>query len=114
MANDNLRQTVQRVITAGPDAATPQDRETAINGLVQYAGMSRPEAEQRLSQWEASYHDATQKAREAAEASADAVAQGALWSFIAFALGAIIGAVGGMLGAPRGPVVATEVTRRTV
>ena len=114
VSDDSLRQTIWRVVTAGPDAATAQDRETAINALVQYAGMSRPEAEQRLGQWEGSYRDAEQKARRAAEASADAVAQGALWTFVAFGLGAILAAVGGMIGAPREKLIAAEPVRSPV
>lgn len=108
ISDDRVRETVQRVITAGPDAVTPQDRETAINGLVQYGGMSRPEAERRLAEWEAGYRETEQQAREAAEASADAVSQGALWSFVALALGAAVAAFGGMLGAPRDTVVETH------
>ena len=108
ISDDQVRETVQRVVTGGPDAVRPQDRETAVNALVQYAGMSRPEAEQRLAQWQSSYQDAKQQAREAAEASANAVSQGALWSFVALALGAAIGMLGGLLGSPREVSFVTE------
>lgn len=111
-SDDRVREAVQRVLTAGPEAATAQDRETAVNALVEYGGMSRPEAEQRLAQWEASYNDAMQQAREAAEASADAVAQGALWSFFALALGAVIALLAGRMGAPRETTYVGDVHRR--
>ena len=63
--------------------------------------MSRPEAEQRLTQWQQSYQETKQQALQAAEATADTVSRASLWSFVALLLGAIIAAVGGMLGAPR-------------
>jgi hypothetical protein len=63
--------------------------------------MTRPEAEQRLAQWQQTYQQAKQQAIQAAEATADAVSRASLWSFVALLLGAIVAAVGGMLGAPR-------------
>jgi hypothetical protein len=110
--DDRVREAVRRVITAGPEAATPQDRQAAIDALVQYGNMSRPEAEQQLAEWERAYANAKQEALQTAEASADAVAQGALWSFFAFALGAVVAVIGGLLGAPRTPAVAHGASRR--
>ena len=110
--DDRVRNTVQRVITAGPEAATEEDRQTTINALVQYGGMSQPEAEHQLAQWQAAYENAKREALEAAEASADAVARGALWSFFALALGAVIALLGGLAGTPRDSAVARRISPR--
>jgi hypothetical protein len=42
---------VQKAVTAGPQNLSEADRQSAINALVQYTGITRPEAEQRLAQW---------------------------------------------------------------
>jgi hypothetical protein len=99
--DEQTRAVLQKAITAGPDALTPADREAALSALQQHAGMTRPEAERQLAQWEQSYREAAQTAREVGEKTADTVAQASLWSFVALALGAIVAAVGGMVGAPR-------------
>jgi hypothetical protein len=99
--DENVRAVVQKAVTTGPESLSEADRQAAINALVQYAGMSRPEAEQRLTQWQQTYQDTKREALQAAEATADTVSRASLWSFVALLLGAIIAAVGGMLGAPR-------------
>ena len=110
IANDEeVRTVIQKAVTAGPENLSEFDRQAAINALVQHAGMTRPEAEQRLAQWQQSYRDAKQKALQAAEATADTVSKASLWSFVALLLGAILAAVGGMLGAPRGTPYARTV-----
>jgi hypothetical protein len=96
-SDENVRSVVQKAVTAGPGGLSEADRQAAINALVQHTGMTRPEAEQRLAQWQQTYHQAMQ----AAEATADTVSRASLWSFAALLLGAIVAAVGGMLGAPR-------------
>jgi hypothetical protein len=100
-SDENVRSVVQKAVTAGPESLSEADRQAAINALVQYTGMSRPEAEQRLTQWQQTYQQAKQQAIEAAEATADTVSKASLWSFVALLLGAIVAAVGGTLGAPR-------------
>jgi hypothetical protein len=92
---------VQKAVTAGPESLSAADRQAAINALVQHIGMSRPEAEQRLTQWQQTYQQTKQQALQAAEATADTVSKASLWSFVALLLGAIVAAVGGMLGARR-------------
>jgi hypothetical protein len=94
------REVLQRAVTEGPDSLTPADREAAIGALQDHAGMTRPEAEQQLVQWEQAYREAEQTAREVGERAANTIAQASLWSFVAFALGAVVAAVGGMLGTP--------------
>jgi hypothetical protein len=100
-ADDNVRRVVQKAVTTGPENLSDADRQAAITALTQHAGMSRPEAEQRLTEWQQTYQRAKQQAMQAAEATADTVSQASLWSFIALLLGAIVAAVGGMLGSPR-------------
>ena len=100
-SDENVRSVVQKAVTAGPESLSEADRQAAINALVQHTGMSRPEAEQRLAQWQQTYQQTKQQALRAAEATADTVSKASLWSFVALLLGAIVAAVGGMLGAPR-------------
>jgi len=100
-ADDNVRRVVQKAVTTGPENLSDADRQAAITALTQHAGMSRPEAEQRLTEWQQTYQRAKQQAMQAAEATADTVSQASLWSFIALLLGAVVAAVGGMLGSPR-------------
>lgn len=95
------RQVIQKAVTSGPEALTPADREAAINAMVQHGNMTRPEAEQRLAEWQAQYQEARRQAAEAAEVTADRVTQASIWSFVALVLGAIVAAVGGSLGSPR-------------
>jgi AcrR family transcriptional regulator len=99
--DDNVREVVRKIVTAGPQGLSPADRESAITALTTHAGMTRPAAEQQVADWERSYADAAARTREAGEATADAVTQGAIWTFVALTLGAIAAAIGGMLGTPR-------------
>jgi hypothetical protein len=100
-SDENVRSVVQKAVTAGPESLSEADRQAAINALAQHTGMSRPEAEQRLAQWQQTYQQTKQQALQAAEATADTVSKASLWSFVALLLGAIVAAVGGMLGARR-------------
>lgn len=101
VADEELRASIQRVVTADPGQVSSGDREAAINGLVTKTGMTRSQAEEQLSRWQANYQQAEQTAREAGQRVAEGVARAATWLVIGLALGAVIGAVGGMLGAPR-------------
>jgi amino acid transporter len=100
-SDETVRSVVQKAVTAGPESLSAADRQAAINALVQHIGMSRPEAEQRLTQWQQTYQQTKQQALQAAEATADTVSKASLWSFVALLLGAIVAAAGGMLGARR-------------
>jgi hypothetical protein len=106
-SDERVRSVVQKAVTTGPESLSTADRQAAVDALVQYAGMTRPEAEQRLTQWQQTYQQTKQQAIEAAESTADAVSKASLWSFVALALGAVVAAVGGMLGAPRRVAYAT-------
>jgi hypothetical protein len=100
-SDETVRQVVQKAVTAGPENLSEADRQAAINALAQHTGMTRPEAEQRLAQWQQSYQQAKQQALQTAQVTADAVSRASLWSFVALVLGAIVAAIGGMLGATR-------------
>jgi F0F1-type ATP synthase membrane subunit b/b' len=100
-SDETVRQVVQKAVTAGPENLSEADRQAAINALAQHTGMTRPEAEQRLTQWQQSYQQAKQQALQTAQVTADAVSRASLWSFVALVLGAIVAAIGGMLGATR-------------
>ena len=98
--DENVREVVRKVLTAGPQGLSPADREAAITALTTHARMTRPEAEQQLAAWERSYAETAARAREAGEVTADAVTQGSIWMFVALTLGAVVAAIGGMLGTP--------------
>lgn len=100
-SDESVRAVVEKAVTAGPQSLSEADRQAAIDALSRHTGMSRPEAEQRLAEWQRTYQETKEQALQAAEATADTVAQASLWSFIALVLGAIVAAIGGMLGSPR-------------
>lgn len=96
---------VQRVVRGVQDGASPQDRDAALNVIAQQAGIPREQAEQRLTEFQATYRDysaqAEEQARQSAQAAAETVSQVSFWSVVALVLGAILAAVGGRLGTPR-------------
>lgn len=96
----------------GEDAETRS--EETVNQLVQtiarHTEMSEAEARERVNELTASYEQiqrdlaalaerAAQKAREAAEAASDYVTHVAVWTFLAFVVGALAAAFGGATGA---------------
>jgi hypothetical protein len=107
---------IQRVIRGVQEGAAPQDRDAAINVIAQQAGIPRPEAEQRLNQFQQTYQqyaqEAEQQARQTAEQTADTVSQASFWSFLALLIGAIVSALAGRAGMPRDLRVAAPATTR--
>lgn len=91
------------------------DEAAAARTLAGRTGMTEAQAQQAITEWkqrgQQTAEQAKQQAIQAAEKTADVVAQAAIWSFIAFALGAIAAAVGGRVGAPR-DMTAAGVERR--
>lgn len=67
--------------------------------------MSRAEATRTLDFWIASYDramaQAEPKAREAADATAEAIAKASIWGFLALLIGAAAAGCGGVIGVPR-------------
>lgn len=106
--DESVRNVVEKAVTTGPESLSESDRQAAIDALARHTGMSRPEAEQRLAQWQQTYRETKEQALQAAEATADTVAKASLWSFVALLLGAVVAAVGGMLGSPRRVAYATR------
>lgn len=81
----------------------PEGSRERMNALVaKSAGISEAEASQRIDQAEAQIREAMaeaeQTAREVADAAARATAIGAFWAFAALLLGAIMAAIGAIIG----------------
>lgn len=92
-------------------AANPtDDRRNALMTAMTNAGAPRDFAESAVRRWEDSINrlkaqarelqaEAEQKAREVADKAAKGISQGAIWTFVAFLLGAVAAGVGGRIGA---------------
>jgi demethoxyubiquinone hydroxylase (CLK1/Coq7/Cat5 family) len=87
-----------------------EDRRAALVASITHAGAPRDFAESLVQRWDESITrmktqvnemkaDAARAAREAADKAARGVSQGALWTFVAFLLGAISSTMGGRMGA---------------
>ncbi len=96
---------LQQVMAVAEGGVSDQERQRLVDQLVQQTGITREEAEAQLQQLESQYQEALataeQQAREAAQATAEAVSRGSFWSFVALLLGAAAAALGGWMGAPR-------------
>ncbi len=90
--------------------ATDQEKRTAVVRALTEAGVNEQEANRMVTDWTTSYErmkadlkrmtaTAEEKAREAGEAASKAVASAAIWTFVAFLLGAIVASIGGKCGA---------------
>lgn len=124
---DALRSEVQGMLAANanspgsPDLAdkvqaflkneqvSPEDRQQVVDLIASTGNISKQEAEQKLASWEQTYRDASasvdqasgearEKAAVAGDKSAEALAHVSLWSFVAFVLGALAAALGGLAG----------------
>jgi hypothetical protein len=103
--------TVFRAVTA---TDMPQaQRDEAADALARHSGMQPQEAGDRIERWRDMYQrnagEIQARARQTAEATARTVSRAAIFGFIALVLGAVAGAIGGRMGAPRREVVATTV-----
>jgi len=77
---------------------TPEERARAVDLVQRGAGISRDEAEQRVTGMEQTLAQAAQRAREAADAAASAAAHAAFWAFAALLIGAIAAAAAAIGG----------------
>jgi hypothetical protein len=94
-------------------AVTSQEsRAELARTIAQTTGRSEADAERMVNDWAASYERAReelkvqadraeQKAREAADKAADAATATAIWTFVAFLIGAAAAVFGGQAGAKR-------------
>lgn len=93
-----------RFATQGGD-----ERRAALVTAITNAGAPRDFAESLVGRWEESVNrlkaqatelknDAAQAAREAADKAARSISQGAIWTFVAFLLGAVAATIGGRMG----------------
>ncbi len=90
-----------REILAGVQTdATPEQRQAAVQVIASQAGISEQEAETRLTQFQGQYEAAVQEVQAAAATAADAVSATAFAAFVVMLLGAIVAALGGIVGRP--------------
>jgi hypothetical protein len=99
---------ITKLFTSGGDVNSPENRSAVINALTQ-AGMNEQQANRMLNDWTASFErlradfrsaldTAEAKARETGEVASEAVARSALWTSLAFLIGAIAASLGGKAG----------------
>lgn len=107
-----FEKTLKTLLNASSDSDFEKIRKNLTQLLVQF-GMSQAQAEQKVSDWEQQFKDLNaqihqqtaaikQKAVTTAEQTSDVLAKGALILFAMFLLNAIMGLLGGMLGATQG------------
>jgi hypothetical protein len=101
---------VTRLFTPGNDVNAPEARAAVTRTLVEQAGMTEADANRLVSEWTTSYErlkadlaavkeKAEVEAREAADQASKALAHAAIWTFIAFLLGAVVSSIAGRCGA---------------
>lgn len=107
-ARREIGQAVRQLFREGGNLRDPEARTATVQALTR-AGVSEPDAnrmvdgwirsmEQMRAQFEETKAAAAAKAREVADNASQAVAKGALWSFIGFVLGAVAASFGGRRG----------------
>jgi hypothetical protein len=110
-----------KLFTSGGDIQNPENRGAVTRALTQ-AGISEDQANRMLTEWSGSMQQmktdldqakntVEQKARETGEKASSAVSKAALWTALAFLIGAIVASLGGKAGAD---VVDDEPRRRVV
>jgi hypothetical protein len=109
MSDEGFEGVLERLVGRGEAVTSEVDREAAINVLVARTDMSPAEAAKTVDNWTETYKRATtqaaQQTRQVADATAEAVAKGSVWAFLALLLGAAAAGCGGAIGAPRRAVV---------
>jgi hypothetical protein len=121
-ADEELIPLLERMMKKGDKVASEIDKDAIANVLVARTDMTKQEAERTVEGWVATYEKATtkynelkgqakQQALEAADATAEAVSQASIWTFIALIFGASAAGIGGILGAPK-DLVAPVPTKR--
>ena len=101
-----------RVFSQPKDARTPEVKDAAVRAIAQSTGMSETDARSRIDELLTSYDraqddlkamrdTAERKVREAADKAKGVVAKSAIWTVIAFLIGAASAYFGGKRGANR-------------
>jgi len=109
-AKREIAMALGRLFNPAQEGNTAANRAAAVNALVNNTGMSQDEADRTVTEWTDTFermkadlaeltNAAATKAREAADATASALAKFSLWSFFGFLLGAAAATWGGLLGA---------------
>ncbi len=112
LVNPNDAQSVEsdiasyiRASLGGNQQAATAAQDRAVNDLARVANISQDEAKTRIQQAAQQYQQtldqAKQEAAKAAQAARSGVAQAGIYGFVALAIGAIAGWIGGAVGAPR-------------
>lgn len=107
-ARREVGQAVRQLFREGGNLRDPEARAATVLALTR-AGVSEADANRMVDGWITSMQQmraqleetkaaAAAKAREVAESASKAVAKGALWSFLGFALGAVAASLGGRRG----------------
>ncbi|GJL61999.1 MAG: hypothetical protein NPIRA04_06530 [Nitrospirales bacterium] len=110
--DEELLTILDQLMRKGKDVFSEVDRKAVVNILVARTNMSQQEAEQTFQRWKDTYEKAVtkydaftgqaqQQARVAADATAEAISQASLWTFISMLFGAAAAAIGGAMGSPR-------------
>ncbi len=107
-AGQEINQLVSQLFAEGQDLSDPANRQDLVNVLVERTGVTEAEANQTIDNWAATYQqaqDSLQQARqgaeEAAQSAADAIGSAAIWAFVGLLIGAVIAALGGIVGRPK-------------
>jgi hypothetical protein len=101
-----------RTFSAEGGTASAENRAALAQAIAQNTGRSQADAERMVNDWVSSYdrarqemqtqmQAAEQKAREAADKAADVATGTAIWTFVAFLVGAGAAILGGHMGAKR-------------
>lgn len=111
-AEDELKQSLQRIFSSGQTSVSPQDKETLVNTLATRGNMSRPEAERTVDKWIQQYQQMAQGAQQAkqqalqtTEQAMNTLSKVGIWMFVLLVLEAGAAALGGWLGSRREPIV---------
>lgn len=98
-----------KLFAPGNEANMQENRAALVKVIAEQTGISEADANAQVDRFVASYErlkadlkvakeKAEQKAREAADRASKALAHAAIWTFVAFLLGAIVASVGGKCG----------------
>jgi len=120
-AKREISYALTKLFAPGSDVNNPETRAAATRALTE-AGISEQDANRMLTEWTNSYQRmkadfqatqdrAEQKAREAGEKASTAVSHAAIWTFVAFLIGAVIASLGGKAGSA-GNDIEVETRRR--